>query len=98
MMADMFLGEDLILWLLLALGGALFAGNLLALRSTDGRPLIAASDTAWSSLSPETRRRLERHGTIVTAPIPTIERHGGGSVRCMIAEVFLPRSAPDERC
>jgi len=31
MMADMFLGEDLILWLLLALGGALFAGNLLAL-------------------------------------------------------------------
>ena len=75
-----------------------FAGNLLALCSTDGRPLIAVSDTAWSSLSPETRRRLERHGAIVTAPIPTIERQGGGSVRCMIAEVFLPRSAPDERC
>ena len=75
-----------------------FAGNLLALRSADGRPLIAASDTAWSSLSPETRRKLERHGAIVAAPIPTIERHGGGSVRCMIAEVFLPRSGADGRC
>jgi hypothetical protein len=75
-----------------------FAGNLLALRATSGRALIVLSDRAWSSLSPETRRRLERHGAIVTAPIPTIERHGGGSVRCMIAEVFLPRSAPDDRC
>lgn len=75
-----------------------FAGNLLALRTTSGRALIVLSDRGWSSLSPETRRRLERHGKIVTTPIPTIERHGGGSVRCMIAEVFLPRSAPGERC
>ncbi len=75
-----------------------FAGNLLALRSADGRPLIAASDMAWSSLSPGTRRRLEKFAAIVTAPIPTIERHGGGSVRCMIAEVFLPRSGAGGRC
>ena len=57
-----------------------------------GDALVAASDAAWQALEPETRRRLERFGTIVTAPIPTIERLGGGSVRCMIAEVFLPRS------
>lgn len=68
-----------------------FAGNLLALCAGDGQPLIAMSATAWNCLTPPARRALERHGKIVTAPIPTVERHGGGSVRCMIAEVFLPR-------
>ena len=68
-----------------------FAGNLLALMSGNGAPLIAMSTAAWDCLAPQQHRALERHGTIVTAPIPTIERHGGGSVRCMIAEVFLPR-------
>ena len=68
-----------------------FAGNLLALKSQQGEPLIAMSAAAWGSLAPPERRALERHGRIVTAAIPTIERHGGGSVRCMIAEVFLPR-------
>jgi len=70
-----------------------FAGNFLALRSRDGGALIAGSDAAWSALALERRRRLERHGAVVSAPIPTIERLGGGSVRCMIAEVFLPRRA-----
>jgi hypothetical protein len=70
-----------------------FAGNLLALRSRDGSQLIAMSDAAWASLPPDARSALERHGRIVTAPIPVIERHGGGSVRCMIAEVFLPRGS-----
>ena len=68
-----------------------FAGNLLALRAGDGRPLNAMSDAAWNCLAARERRALERQGGIVTAPIPTIERHGGGSVRCMTAEVFLPR-------
>lgn len=70
-----------------------FAGNLLALRSREGSALIAGSDAAWRALAPDRRRRLERHGAVVSAPIPTIERLGGGSLRCMIAEVFLPRSA-----
>ncbi|MGH8242744.1 MAG: citrulline utilization hydrolase CtlX [Steroidobacteraceae bacterium] len=70
-----------------------FAGNLLALRSRSGEPLVAMSDMALRALSADRRRRLERHGAIVAAPIPTIERLGGGSVRCMIAEVFLPRVA-----
>lgn len=68
-----------------------FAGNLLALSAGDGRPLIAMSDAAWNCLTTREKHALERQGAIVTAPIPTIERHGGGSVRCMIAEVFLPR-------
>lgn len=68
-----------------------FAGNLLALRATDGSQVIAASEAAWAALAPATRVELERLARVVTAPIPTIERHGGGSVRCMMAEVFLPR-------
>lgn len=70
-----------------------FAGNLLALRSRDGTQVIAMSETAWASLPPEARAALGRYGRIVTAPIPVIERHGGGSVRCMLAEVFLPRAS-----
>jgi hypothetical protein len=71
-----------------------FAGNLLALRARDGGARIAMSETAWRSMAPAKRARLERHGAIVAAPIPTIEWEGGGSVRCMIAEIFLPRSQP----
>jgi hypothetical protein len=68
-----------------------FAGNLLALARRSGAPLVAGSSAAWQALAPGKRRRLEAHGEIVNAPIPTIERLGGGSVRCMIAEIFLPR-------
>jgi hypothetical protein len=69
-----------------------FAGNLLALRAGDGRQVVAASETAWTSLPPAVRTKLEAQARVVTAPIPTIERYGGGSVRCMIAEVFLPHT------
>lgn len=67
-----------------------FAGNLLALSGKEGNQVIALSATAWRSLGAPLRRALERYGSIVTAAVPTIERHGGGSVRCMLAEVFLP--------
>jgi hypothetical protein len=72
-----------------------FAGNLLALAAGSGAALIAISEAAWQALAPSKRRRLERHGSIMAAPIPTIERLGGGSVRCTIAEVFLARGAAD---
>ena len=68
-----------------------FAGNMLELRTRDGGLVIAMSKTALDSLAQEQRTKLESHATIVSAPIPTIERLGGGSVRCMIAEVHLPR-------
>lgn len=67
-----------------------FAGNLLELAPTSGR-VIALSGAAWGSLEAAQRRVLERHGTVVTADIPVIERLGGGSVRCMLAEVHLPK-------
>ncbi|MGH9321472.1 MAG: citrulline utilization hydrolase CtlX [Vicinamibacteria bacterium] len=69
-----------------------FAGNLLELRDRAGDPVLAISERAWSSLTPEQIRRLERHGRMARSPIPTIEEQGGGSVRCMLAEVFLPRA------
>jgi len=68
-----------------------FAGNMLALATGSGEVVIALSESARGALGPAQQRCLERHGTVVAAPIPTIERYGGGSVRCMLAEVFLPR-------
>jgi hypothetical protein len=68
---------------------ASFAGNLLELDGARG-PVIALSAAALRSLAPATRAALERHGQLVSADVATIERIGGGSVRCMLAEVALP--------
>jgi hypothetical protein len=65
-----------------------FAGNLLAL-APPGGDVIALSQGAWDSLDPSQRQVLERHGGVVAADIPTIERLGGGGVRCMLAEIHL---------
>jgi len=66
-----------------------FAGNVLELAGADG-PLIALSTTAWASLVPAQRQMLERHAKLLPVDVPTIERIGGGGVRCMLAEVHLP--------
>ncbi|MGN6154324.1 MAG: citrulline utilization hydrolase CtlX [Sphingomicrobium sp.] len=68
-----------------------FGCNLLELRSLKGDSVIALSQKALSNLQPDQRRSLERFGNLVAVDIPTIEAVGGGSVRCMIAEVHLPR-------
>jgi hypothetical protein len=70
-----------------------FAANLLELDGARG-PIIALSAAAESALAPATRRALERHGRLVAADVATIERIGGGSVRCMLAEVALPSRQP----
>jgi len=72
-----------------------FAGNMLVLATRDGGRVVAMSASAWDSLDAAQRRSLERCGTIVAAPVPTLERFGGGSVRCTLAEIFLPRSSSD---
>jgi hypothetical protein len=69
-----------------------FACNLLELAGSSG-PIIALSAAALRGLASTTRDALERHGRLVTADIATIERLGGGSVRCMLAEVALPRKS-----
>ena len=68
-----------------------FCGNILQLAAQDGTPLLAMSQRAWDGFTPQQQRVLERHGQPVVNPIPTIEAVGGGSCRCMLAEVFLPR-------
>lgn len=70
---------------------AAFAGNMLELRNQTGDPFIVLSDTAMKSLTNPQKRTLEQFATLLPIAIPTIERHGGGSVRCMMAEVFLPK-------
>jgi hypothetical protein len=68
-----------------------FAGNMLELQAPNGERVIAMSETAARSLTPQQRAILEAGARIVSVPIPTIETLGGGSVRCMIAEIHLPR-------
>ena len=70
-----------------------FAGNALELRAADGTRLLAMSARARQSLKPAQRAALARHARIIAVPIPVIETVGGGSVRCMLAEIFLPRRA-----
>jgi hypothetical protein len=67
-----------------------FAGNMLELAPEAG-PVIALSTTAWNSFEPAQRRALESHAGVIPAAIPTIERIGGGGVRCMLAELHLPK-------
>ena len=67
-----------------------FGCNLLELQGKAG-PVIAISATAVSSLKPDQIRALEGFGKVVEVDIPTIEAVGGGSVRCTIAEIHLPR-------
>jgi hypothetical protein len=75
-----------------------FAGNMLELASGAAKSVLAVSRAALESLSDEQFAQLSsKVDTFVTATIPTIERLGGGSVRCMLAEIFLPRRASSAR-
>lgn len=65
-----------------------FAGNMLELKNNAGDTLIVMSSRAYESLLPEQIAALSKYGTLLHSPIPTIETQGGGSARCMIAEVF----------
>jgi hypothetical protein len=70
-----------------------FAGNMLQLKGTDHRSYLVMSQSALDSLRPSQVQMLEGHATILSSPLDTIEACGGGSARCMMAEVFLPKSA-----
>lgn len=70
-----------------------FAGNALELTSPSG-PIIVLSRRAYDALAPAKRDRLAAHGRLVTSEVSQIETHGGGGVRCMLAELALPRERP----
>ncbi|MGI9249461.1 MAG: citrulline utilization hydrolase CtlX, partial [Woeseiaceae bacterium] len=68
-----------------------FAGNMLELRNDAGERVIAMSAKAHSSLTDVQKQILESNGRIVSSAIDNIEMSAGGSVRCMLAEVHLPK-------
>jgi len=67
-----------------------FAGNMLQVRNTAGDTILVMSEQAYRSLTPAQIKTLEKHTRLLHSPIETIETYGGGSARCMMAEVFLP--------
>ncbi len=75
---------------------ASFAGNMLEVQGKNGEPFIVLSESALKSLKKAQLRALEQHGTLLDCPVPVIEKVGGGSVRCMMAEMFLPLQQSDE--
>jgi hypothetical protein len=69
-----------------------FAGNMLQLLGANDTKYIVMSKTAHDSLTKEQIQKIEKHGAILSANLETIENCGGGSARCMIAEIFLPEN------
>ncbi|QDA58825.1 citrulline utilization hydrolase CtlX [Hymenobacter jejuensis] len=69
---------------------AQFAGNMLTLQPANGPEMLVMSQSAFDVLTASQREMLGRYCELVTLSIPTIETIGGGSARCMLAEVFLP--------
>lgn len=68
-----------------------FAGNMLQVENSRGETLLVMSSQAYESLSEEQISTLTAFNRIVHSPIPTIEKNGGGSARCMMAEIFLAK-------
>ena len=67
-----------------------FAGNMLQLKGAEAASYLVMSQSALKSLRPAQVKLIESHTTILSCPLDTIESCGGGSARCMMAEVFLP--------
>jgi len=67
-----------------------FAGNMLQVANADGKTFLVLSQTAYDSLTTEQVNVLSGLTNVLPIPIKTIETLGGGSVRCMMAEIFLP--------
>jgi hypothetical protein len=67
-----------------------FAGNMLEVHNNEGRGLLVMSRSAWASLREDQRERITGLVSPLVVAIDTIERVGGGSARCMLAEIHLP--------
>jgi len=66
-----------------------FAGNMLQLRNDRNETFLVMSDQAYHALTADQIRLLEKHTQLLHSPLETIETYGGGSARCMMAEIFL---------
>ncbi len=68
-----------------------FAGNMMQVKNNNGEKYLIMSQTAFNSLRKEQKEMLEAYSTLLPIAVPTIEEVEGGSVRCMMAEVFLEK-------
>ena len=68
-----------------------FAGNMLEVKGANDRRYLVMSSAAYKSLTKKQIAQLEEHVTILSCSLDTIEACGGGSARCMMAEIFLPK-------
>jgi hypothetical protein len=68
-----------------------FAGNVLEVCTKQGKHLLLLSVRAFEAFRDDQKAILSQYVQFVHSPIPTIEQYGGGSVRCMVAEIFLPK-------
>jgi hypothetical protein len=73
-----------------------FAGNMLQVENREGKKLLVMSETARRALTEKQIRQITAYNEIIPIPVPTIEKQGGGSVRCMIAEIFLQKNQKNE--
>ena len=71
-----------------------FAGNMLELKAPGKKSFLALSQSAMNSLTGNQKQQIEPFCEVLPLSIPTIETIGGGSARCMIAEIFLQRLNP----
>ena len=69
-----------------------FAGNLLQVRGGNDERFLIMSTSAYNSLTTSQIKTIEKYCKIVHSSLQTIETCGGGSARCMMAEVFLPKA------
>lgn len=67
-----------------------FCGNILQLETVNGDKVIAMSQSAFNAFTSAQKQQLATHGKLLPFDVSTIESIGGGSVRCMLGEVFLP--------
>jgi len=65
-----------------------FSGNMLQVENKAGRSILIMSESAFVSLTDLQVNRLNSYNEMLVFDIPTIEKYGGGSVRCMMAEIF----------
>lgn len=71
-----------------------FAGNMLQLRNNDNETVLVMSEAAYNSLTKEQLKKLNKHNDhLLSVAIPNVEKIGGGSARCMLAEVYVPDPA-----
>lgn len=69
-----------------------FAGNMLQVRGLDNKRFLVMSQAAHDSLTTAQIKTIEKHCDILSSSLETIETCGGGSARCMMAEIFLPKN------